>query len=399
MMSVSVAILGPFPSTSSPASVGGVAVHGDALSRALRARGHTVVTLSDSHMADDTYDGYGIRGAKAGTTARLGLSHLVTAVAIAFRTIGSSERRALGLPFSRSFTRALLLKLALADASPDIVHVQQADFRQVYLSLAGWAGPVALTVHGLGALATGEYPALRTIVPAHMAHADAVTAPSTALACEIETVVTDMQVDVVPNAVDHDLFAPPNPETDDGASAHLATDSSSQAPTLLYVGRITLFKGADDLLRAFETVRATLPHVTLTMVGPHSDEVAIDTAMSGLTLLESVPRDAVPAHLAAADLTIVPSHYEGFGLSALESLACGTPVVATDVGGLPEIIDEQVGALVPPSDPQALAKAIVEMLEDSDSLQRRGRAGMKRAARYTWDETAAGFERIYRSLL
>jgi glycosyltransferase involved in cell wall biosynthesis len=295
-----------------------------------------------------------------------------------------------------------LLQLALRDAAPDLVHVQQADFRPLYLGLAGWNGPVVVTVHGLGALETGEYPALKRIVPANVARADAVTAPSAALAQEIETVGKGLHVEVVPNAVDHDIFAPSDgaerrtaPEQLDSSEPTALATRSTDAPRLVYVGRITEFKGAADLLEALSIVREALPQTTLTMVGPVDEKFRGDLDADGVYVHDSASREQVASFMTGADLTIVPSHYEGFGLTALESLACGTPVVATNVGGLPEIVDERVGALVPPGDPGTLAAAILELQGDSERLDRMRVTAVERAARYSWDETAAEFERVY----
>jgi glycosyltransferase involved in cell wall biosynthesis len=84
----------------------------------------------------------------------------------------------------------------------------------------------------------------------------------------------------------------------------------------------------------------------------------------------------------------VPSRYESFGLPALEAIACGIPVLATNVGGLPEIVDEDVGALVEPDDDQALASAIYTSIRDTSLAQRAAINGPVKAREYDWNVVA-----------
>ena len=105
----------------------------------------------------------------------------------------------------------------------------------------------------------------------------------------------------------------------------------------------------------------------------------------------------VRAVLSAADIHAMPSRWEGFGLSAAEAMAAGLPVVATDVGGLREVVaDGETGLLVRPGDPFALAEAIETLARDADLRRRLGEAGRRRVARkYPVDAGVAAHERLY----
>jgi glycosyltransferase involved in cell wall biosynthesis len=103
----------------------------------------------------------------------------------------------------------------------------------------------------------------------------------------------------------------------------------------------------------------------------------------------------------AAQITVVPSLYEGFGLPAAESMACGTPVIATHAGALPEVVgDEGSGILVPPRDAQTLARAIQEILEDGCQREKMGRAGRLRVERlFSWKSVAERTVEVYKELV
>jgi D-inositol-3-phosphate glycosyltransferase len=112
-------------------------------------------------------------------------------------------------------------------------------------------------------------------------------------------------------------------------------------------------------------------------------------------------RDILPAYYAAADVCVVPSHYEPFGLVAIEAMACGTPVVASDVGGLKyTVVPRQTGLLAPPKNEAAFAGAIDRLLVDSVWRQQLGQAGRVHVQTYfSWDGVASQLSQLYTQLL
>jgi len=120
-----------------------------------------------------------------------------------------------------------------------------------------------------------------------------------------------------------------------------------------------------------------------------------------LDLVGRVPTDTLVALYRRAALVVVPSRYEGFGLPAVEAMACGTPVVATSAGALPEVVGVGGGGvLVPPDDPEALAKAVASLLEQPETRRARGARARPRVEQaYAWPRVAARTAEVYREVL
>jgi glycosyltransferase involved in cell wall biosynthesis len=124
-----------------------------------------------------------------------------------------------------------------------------------------------------------------------------------------------------------------------------------------------------------------------------------ELALSGVHFLGHQPQPTVARVYNIADVSIVPSRIEPFGLVAVEALACGTPVVATNAGGLPDFINEQVGALVPVDDHEALAQAIIDEIE-SGSKQTKGRYAAQYALdSYSWPSQVKKMAELYEKAL
>ena len=171
------------------------------------------------------------------------------------------------------------------------------------------------------------------------------------------------------------------------------------------VGRLIPIKGHDVLLRALARVRQQLPEVTLEIAGDGPLEPELSATVSRLGLGERVSflgRVAPPGPVfERAEVVVVPSFGEGFGMVALEAMERGRPVVASDVGGLPEIVaDGRTGLLVPPGDPEAFAAAIVELAGDPARAADMGAAGRKRAlAEFSQERCTDRIEAIYGAAL
>ncbi len=146
------------------------------------------------------------------------------------------------------------------------------------------------------------------------------------------------------------------------------------------VGRLELEKGHPTLLEAWPQVLAQVPHAYLLIVGEGSRLDALREIVQRLGVERHViftgRRDDIPAVTAAFDVAVLPSYREAQGLSILEAMAMSRPVVASNVGGIPEMIESGVnGLLVPPQDPEALAAALVRLLVDHPFADTLGRAG------------------------
>jgi glycosyltransferase involved in cell wall biosynthesis len=125
------------------------------------------------------------------------------------------------------------------------------------------------------------------------------------------------------------------------------------------------------------------------------------TGVAGsVEFLESVSQEKLLSLYADCDVVALPSRNEGWGLSLMEGMVCGKPVVATKVGGIPELVrDGAEGILVEPADVIGLADALCKLLEDPEMRARMGEAGNKRAREFSWDETAKVVLRAYEQAL
>ncbi len=197
---------------------------------------------------------------------------------------------------------------------------------------------------------------------------------------------------VVPVGVDHTQFRPlpgivRNPDL-------IMTTASSDVP----------LKGLVPLLEALAKVRTERP-VELVVIGKKRKGSKIPATLARLGLEDAVhfrtgiDNDALVRLYNEVALAVVPSLYEGFSLPAIEAMACGTPLLATTGGALPEVVGDD-GYLVPPGDPGALAHALLQLLEAPTLRDRLGAAGRRRVLdRFTWRATAVGTAEQYQALL
>jgi glycosyltransferase involved in cell wall biosynthesis len=186
----------------------------------------------------------------------------------------------------------------------------------------------------------------------------------------------------IPNAV---AEVPPLPP--DGREAlrrELAGDPSR--PIVLAVGRLTEQKGYPDMIAAFAEVQCVHPHALLVIAGSGGlhDQLAAQIAAAGLDQQVELlgPRSDVPQLLAASDLFVSSSWWEGLPVAVLEAMAAGLPVVATSVGDVPQVVVAGTGLVVPPRDPQALAAALRSLLENRAHAQALGQAARDHIARH-----------------
>ena len=290
----------------------------------------------------------------------------------------------------------------------DVVHSHYWLSGQVgWLARDRWAVPLVHTAHTLAAvknaaLADGDAPEppLRSVGEQQVVdEADRLIVNTEEEARQLVSLhqADHKRIDVIHPGVDLQTFTP-----GDRAAARVELGLPAEEKIVAFVGRIQPLKAPDVLLRA----AALLPDVRVLIAGgasgtglaaPNSlvrlaDELGIAERVS---FLPPQPREALANVYRAADLVAVPSYSESFGLVAVEAQACGTPVVAAAVGGLPvAVADGRSGTLVNGHDPQPWARAIVALLAgDGPALSR---AAVAHAAQFSWDHTVDGLLASYR---
>jgi teichuronic acid biosynthesis glycosyltransferase TuaC len=219
--------------------------------------------------------------------------------------------------------------------------------------------PAVVKLHGSDINLVAKLPGPRRLLSWALPMAARVVAVSKPLAEEVISLgVARDRVAIVMNGVDADLFKPRDRAA---ARAELGLPAG---PLAVYVGNLKPEKGILDLCAAWATVVRHVPDATLAIVGggPLRGEVEAQVAALGerVRVVGPQPLERVPTWMAASDLLVLPSHTEGTPNVVLEALASGRRVVATSVGGVPDLItDKKLGALVPAKNPDALADALV----------------------------------------
>ena len=200
---------------------------------------------------------------------------------------------------------------------------------------------------------------------------------------------------VVPNGVDLDAFSEASPEERARARERLELPTG---PLAVCVGRLSHQKGQDVLLEAWPSVLDGVQGAQLALVGSGPDEERLRSAARDGVLFAG-QRDDVHDWLAAADVVVMPSRWEGMSIGLLEALARGRSVVATDVAGSAEAIGDDAGAVVPVGDTLALADAITARLQSSELAAAEGHAARARAeGSYDLRRTTAAIAELYSEL-
>jgi D-inositol-3-phosphate glycosyltransferase len=220
-------------------------------------------------------------------------------------------------------------------------------------------------------------------------------------------------IDIVPCGVDTAEMRPAGP----GARERLGLGLDPQDFVVLQLGRLVPRKGIDNVIRAIACLRQHYAiRARLLVVGGEADdpdpaktpEIARLSAIAeALDVRDDViftgrrPRHLLREYYSAADVFVTTPWYEPFGITPLEAMACGTPVVGAAVGGIKHtVIDETTGFLVPPHDPAALAARLARLHRNPALARAYGRAGIRHVcASYTWDRVAQDMARAYELVL
>jgi glycosyltransferase involved in cell wall biosynthesis len=201
------------------------------------------------------------------------------------------------------------------------------------------------------------------------------------------------KITVIPNGVDVRKFSE--------CQSELLLEGD---PAILYIGGLTDFKSPDILISAGAGIRSELPRMKLHFVG-----MGDKTALECLAKKKEVEKNVVfhgyvapektPQYYKAADVCVFPSRYDSAGITLLEAMASGTPVIASNKGGTPEIISSgENGILFAPEDADALAKAILALSRDSDLRKRISDNALKTVTKYSWENIAEKYVSLYKCL-
>lgn len=288
-------------------------------------------------------------------------------------------------------------------------HAASGLLAQQLVAAAGGRPPRLVTsLHGTDVTGILGDAALTAVTRHAVLHSDVVTTPSVWLrraAMENLALPATTRIEVIPNFVDPDEFHPSaEPPELLRLFPALSQTSPGRPALLLHASNFRAVKRVGDAVRALAEVLRVQPAV-LVLVGDGPERQAVAALAAGLGVSGQVAFLGEQLHvgrfLAQADLFLLPSEQESFGLAALEALASGVPVVATDVGGLPEVVRHgETGWLVPVGNPEALAAAVLRLLGDQPRRMAMGLAARADAiARFRPDPLVSRVEALYQHLL
>ncbi len=317
-------------------------------------------------------------------------------------------------------------KAAINFASQETIHYDLTHAHYWMSGLVGmrlkqaWSVPMVLMFHTLGlvknritALGALESDARIRAERQTMAAADQVVAATPAERYDLQWLyeLHSDCVAVIPPGVDLDLFHP-MPK----AQARAALGLPINEHLLLYVGRIEALKGIDTLIRAAALSRQNgVADFRVLIVGGDVEESL--ESMGGemarlralvrqlglddmIRFMGSRPQQELPTYYGAADVLVMPSYSESFGMVALEAMACGRPVVASRVGGLTYLVqDGQTGYHVQEGNAEQMAARLAELLGNAKRLEVMGQAARRVAEKYSWQKTAKEILEVYERVL
>lgn len=273
---------------------------------------------------------------------------------------------------------------------PDLVHINAGGVSEFFhlITANAYPAPLLATLHG-------EWPTENNAITKNILHAAAwVVGCSAAIVNKGRQLVPEItsRSCVVYNGLELPCLLP----------APLPIEE----PRVLCLGRLSPEKGFDAAVTAFASIVKRFPRARLVIVGDGPERIRLEREIGelGLThrveLVGAVAPDAVPALLNTVTIVLIPSRQESFGLVALEAALMARPVVATCVGGLPEVVaHEQTGLLVEPEDPRALAEAIAYLLDHPPTATYMGQAARSRAqAVFGWKQHVNAYDALYRKL-
>ncbi|MEU2616495.1 glycosyltransferase [Micromonospora sp. NPDC007271] len=373
---------------------GGQNTHVAELAAALVGAGHDVrvYTRRDSTTLPDAVsapDGYRVCHVPAGPARRVPKDEL--------------------LPYMGEFGRWLAEAWRRGDWTPDVAHAHfwMSGLATVHAGRRTGV-PTVLTYHALGTVKRRHQGARDSSPPGRIGYERALGRAVDRVVVQCEDEVRELvrmgvprsRMALVPSGVNQDVFRPDGP----------VAPRDPARPRLLTVGRLVERKGFLDVVRALPAV----PDAECVVVGgPPADLLPADAFARRLTalaescgvadrvkLVGSVPREEMGSWYRSADLLVAAPWYEPFGLTPLEGMACGVPVVGSNVGGIADtVVDGLTGDLVPPRDPRALGTAIRRLLADKVRRFAYATAALDRIrSRYSWKRCAEQLSTVYATM-
>lgn len=306
---------------------------------------------------------------------------------VGFRSMCSLRAR---VPGARRYPAGLLQRvpLTVARALGASAYRGAGLVHRLDLRLPPARGPEVLTIHDLPPLRFPDEGHIPTSAPEGARRAVGVICPSTFAAAEVVDLLGVRRTWVIPYGLS-DIYADAEPLTDEQLAA-----LGVRAPFVVHAAGASQRKNLIGLAGAWQAVAGQLADHTLVLCGPPDERRSrLFAGLPSIALLGSQPPATVASLMTRAAAVVVPSLYEGFGLPALEGMACGTPVIAAAAGALPEVCGDAALLVDPTAD--GIATGLLTVLSDTALAERLRLAGPARAHKFSWERAALSHLDVY----
>jgi N-acetyl-alpha-D-glucosaminyl L-malate synthase BshA len=279
-----------------------------------------------------------------------------------------------------------------------IPHASAAYFARQILKKTGHDIPFITTLHGTDITLVGRDPTYAPVVTFSINESDAITAVSQSLRDEtFNSFKIEKDIHVIPNFVDVKRFY----QTDKDHFKQMLTPDGERI--LVHVSNFRPVKRVRDVIRIFEQIKKEIPSKLL-MIGDGPDRQAAEDLARSLGLYNDIrflgKQEQISEILSITDLFILPSETESFGLSALEAMACGVPVISTNSGGLPEInVNGETGFLSNIGDIESMAQNAIYLLSDEERIKQFKKGALAQAGRFEKQHIIPMYEQLYADVI
>lgn len=303
--------------------------------------------------------------------------------------------------------RAPWVRRRVRELKPDIVHAHYATSFGLLGALTG-RHPLIISAWGSDIFSFPRSSRMHaSLLKWILAQADVLCSTSRVMASEMKKYLEPgRKIEVIPFGVETGLFTPAPPKrSEPGRTQPHDLNSPMVFGAAKYLHHVY---GLDILVRALAMVKDKPPQGVLLRIagtGPEEEPLKALAAELGVAdrvqWLGALPNREVAHFYQSLDVVVLPSRQESFGVTAVEGSACGRPIIASRVGGLPEVVtDKETGLLIPPGNAHELALAMEYMLEHPEERKRMGEAGRAFVlAHYDWQENVTEMEKVYREVL
>ena len=295
------------------------------------------------------------------------------------------------------------LKRKIKEIDPDIVHAQGTFTPySTTAALVSKEYPTILSVRGIYIKELKYWSGLQFIFSATIETTNEkyvlykipniiVTSPHSK---DVIRSMTNSNIYVVPNGIDFDEIQ------------NIRAEERLKHPAVLFMGTLTKVKGIDVLLKAIPIIRKRIQNLHVYIAGSGSEEGNLKKLVKELNIEENVSflgfvsGEEKYAYYKSADIYVQPSRYETFGVVLLEAMACGKPVVASNVGGIPFVVEDgKTGLLFESENVEELTEKVILLLRDEELRAKRGEAGKERARGFTWERSAEMTGDVYKEVI